>query len=61
MSQSEIGSCTVELVKVSTNTDGSCRVTFDLPEYESEIASKLTRIKMGSTPIIQLGMIYVGE
>lgn len=53
----EIGSCHAEIVKVSSNVDGSCRITLDIPEYNAEIAKELLEIKMSSESLLQLGIV----
>ena len=59
MGTEEVGSCHAEIVKVSTNADGSCRITLDIPEYNIDICSKLMEIKMSGESLLSLGIIHV--
>ena len=57
----EIGACHAEIVKVATNTDGSCRITLDIPEYNLDVAQKLLQLKMNGGALLQIGIVKVNN
>jgi hypothetical protein len=61
MEKEEIGFCHAEIVKVASNVDGSCRITLDIPEYNSDIAKALLEIKMSSESLLGLGIVRIQD
>lgn len=57
--QEEIGACYAEIVKVASNADGSARITLDIPEISTSIASKLLELKMHGNECIAVGFTKV--
>lgn len=55
----EIGACYAEIVKVASNADGSARITLDIPEISTSIASKLLELKMHGDECIAVGFTKV--
>ena len=59
--QEEIGASFAEIVKVATNTDGSARVTLDIPEISTSIAAKLLELKMHGQGYVAVGFSRISN
>jgi hypothetical protein len=61
MDESIIGSCPAEIIKVSTNSDGSCRVTLDIGQVDIDIAEKMLSYKMKGDALVQVAFVKLNE
>ena len=57
----EIGSCLASIEKISTVIDGSVRLTLDINPSDQEIISKLLKLKLLNKPLIQIGIVSMGN
>ncbi len=57
----EIGACQAIIDKISTIADGSIRLTLDLNPSEQDIISKLLKLKLLNKPLIQIGIVSIGD
>ena len=52
-----IGSSYAEIQKVTTNIDGSARITIDLPEISKKLVSQILELKMSNEPYIHITIV----